>query len=58
MSVIEQIPTVSYKGSGTQTQFEFPFPILAEENLSVSVFDTVNKTTTYLELTKCFEGKF
>lgn len=50
MSIIEQIPSVTYKGNGTQTQFEFPFPILAEENLSVSIFNTIDKTTTELEL--------
>lgn len=50
MSIIEQIPSVTYKGNGTQTQFEFPFPILAEENLSVSIFNTIDKTTTKLEL--------
>lgn len=50
MSIIEQIPSVTYKGNGTQTRFDFPFPILAEENLSVSIFNTLTKVTTPLEL--------
>ena len=50
MSVINQIPSVSYSGNGTLTTYEFPYPILAKENLAVSLYNTATNQISYLYL--------
>ena len=50
MSVTNQSPSISYAGNGTKTTYEFPYPILAEENLVVSLYDTSTNLIEELSL--------